>query len=109
MPDVDCCTSTSPRIRQRRGPCSSCAKRYPQTIAIASSFTIGTVFSPTLDQRIRHLGLKVLKTPVRTPVANAICERVLGTLRRECLDFVIPLSANHLRRLLTRWVQHYNA
>src|SRR5262249_16361957 len=50
----------------------------------------------------------VLKTPVRTPVANAICERVLGMLRRECLGFVIPLSADHLRRLLTQWVQHYN-
>jgi len=46
---------------------------------------------------------------VRTPVANAICERVLGTLRRECLDFVIPLSINHLRWLLTQWVRHYNA
>jgi transposase InsO family protein len=67
-----------------------------------------SIFSRALDEHIRHLGLKVLKTPVRTPVANAICERVLGTLRRECLDFVIPLSANHLRLLLTRWVQHYN-
>ena len=67
-----------------------------------------SIFSQALDQRVHHLGLKVLKTPVRTPVANAICERVLGTLRRECLDFVIPLSADHLRRLLTQWVQHYN-
>jgi transposase InsO family protein len=67
-----------------------------------------SIFSWALDHRMRHLGLKVLKTPVRTPVANAICERVLGTLRRECLDFVIPLSANHLRRLLMRWAQHYN-
>jgi putative transposase len=67
-----------------------------------------SIFSRALDQRIHHLGLKVLRTPVRTPVANAICERVLGTLRRECLDFVIPLSTNHLRWLLTQWVQHYN-
>lgn len=67
-----------------------------------------SIFSQALDQRIRNLGFNVLKTPVRTPVANAICERVLGTLRRECMDFMIPLSANHLRRLLTRWVQHYN-
>jgi putative transposase len=41
------------------------------------------IFSEQLDQSVRHLGLRVLKTPVRTPVANAICERVLGTLRRE--------------------------
>ena len=59
-----------------------------------------SIFSPALDQRIRHLGLKVLKTPVRTPMANAICERVLGTLRRECLDFVIPFTETHLQRLL---------
>jgi len=67
-----------------------------------------SIFSQALDQCIRNLGFNILKPPVRTPVANAICERVLGTLRRECLDFMIPLSANHLRRLLTRWVQHYN-
>jgi putative transposase len=68
-----------------------------------------SIFSPALDQRIRHLGLHVLKTPVRTPVANAICERVLGTLRRECLDFVIPFTETHVRRLLQGWVCHYNA
>ena len=68
-----------------------------------------SIFSLALDQRIRHLGLNVLKTPVRTPVANAICERLLGTLRRECLDFVIPLTEPHLRRLLHEWGWHYNA
>jgi putative transposase len=67
-----------------------------------------SIFSPALDQSIRHLGLHVLKTPVRTPVANAICERVLGTLQRECLNFVIPFTDAHLRRLLQGWVGHYN-
>src|SRR6266850_1706619 len=56
-----------------------------------------------------NLFLRVLKTPPRSPQANAICERVFGTLRRECLDFVIPLTENHLRRLLQEWVRHYNA
>jgi len=50
----------------------------------------------------------VLKTPVRTPQANALCERLIGTLRRECFDFLIPLSANHVRRILREWVPHYN-
>jgi len=68
-----------------------------------------SIFSPALDLSIGHLGLNVLKTPVRTPVANAICERVLGTLRKEVLDFVIPLTGNHLRCLLTAWLRHYNA
>jgi transposase InsO family protein len=68
-----------------------------------------SIFSHALDQGIRRLGLRVLKTPPRRPQANALCERLLGTLRRECLDFVIPLTENHLRRLLQEWVWHYNA
>jgi putative transposase len=68
-----------------------------------------SIFSQALDQSIRHLGLRVLKTPVRSPQANALCERLLGTLRRECLDFMIPLTEHHLRRLLHEWVLHYNA
>jgi transposase InsO family protein len=68
-----------------------------------------SIFSRELDQRIRHLGLKILKTPPQCPQANALCERLLGTFRRECLDYVIPLTENHLRRLLQEWVPHYNS
>src|SRR5882724_11068684 len=67
-----------------------------------------SIFSQPLDRRIGNLGLRVLKTPPRCPQANAICERVLGTLRRECLDFLIPLTAHHVRQLVVEWVQHYN-
>ena len=68
-----------------------------------------SIFSAQLDQQVRNFSLKVLKTPVRSPQANALCERLLGTLRRECLDYWIPLSENHLRRILQAWVSHYNA
>jgi putative transposase len=54
------------------------------------------------------MGLHVVKTPVRAPVANATCERLIGTLRRECLDFVIPLNDRHLYGILKEWVTHYN-
>jgi putative transposase len=67
-----------------------------------------SIFSQDLDQHIRNLGLKILKTPPKSPQANAICERVIGTLRRECLDFVIPFTETHLWRLLVEWVTHYN-
>jgi putative transposase len=67
------------------------------------------IFSQALDHHGRHLGLCLLKTPARSPQANALCERLLGTLRRECLDFVIPLTEHHLRRILHEWVCHYNA
>jgi len=59
-----------------------------------------TIFSKAVDQRVSHMGLHVIKTPVRTPVANAICERVIETLRRDCLDFVIPLNERHFYGIL---------
>jgi putative transposase len=67
-----------------------------------------SIFSQALDWRLGNLGLRVLKTPPRAPQANAICERLLGTLRRECLDFIIPLTDSQLRRLLQEWGTHYN-
>jgi putative transposase len=48
------------------------------------------IFSQQLDQSIRPLGLWVLKMPPQRRQAKAICEWVLGILRRECLDFVMP-------------------
>jgi putative transposase len=46
----------------------------------------GSQFTRSFDQIFRTQGMKVLKTPVRTPVANSIAERWIGTLRRELLD-----------------------
>jgi putative transposase len=54
------------------------------------------------------LGMRVLKSAPRSPRMNAVCERVIGTIRRECLDWLIPLSEAHLRKVLLSWVQHYN-
>ncbi len=52
--------------------------------------------------------MKVLRSPIASPKANSICERVIGTIRRECLDWMIPLSEAHLRLILREWVTHYN-
>jgi len=67
-----------------------------------------SIFASHLGNSIQALGLKVLRTPFRSPKANSICERVIGTIRRECLDWVIPLSEAHLRLVLKEWVTHYN-
>jgi transposase InsO family protein len=67
-----------------------------------------TVFSNAGDRALSAMGLRVLKTPIAAPQANAYCERVIGTARRECLDWVIPLNERHLRRVLAEWVPHYN-
>jgi hypothetical protein len=61
-----------------------------------------------LDDSIETLGHKVLCSPVASPKANAIRERVIGTIRRECLDLMIPMSEAHLRAILREWVTHYN-
>jgi hypothetical protein len=55
-----------------------------------------SVFARTLDESSRSLGLTVLKSPPHSPKASAICERVIGTIRRECPDGLIPLSESHL-------------
>jgi putative transposase len=54
------------------------------------------------------LGLEVLRSPISSPKANAICERLIGTIRRKCLDWMIPLSEAHLRSILRTWRNHYN-
>jgi putative transposase len=67
-----------------------------------------SIFSAELDRQVTALGVRVLRTPVRAPLANAYCERLVGTVRRECLDFLLPLHERHLRMLLREWVEHYN-
>jgi hypothetical protein len=67
-----------------------------------------TTYSAGVDRTLETMGLTVLKTPVRSPQANAFCERVIGTIRRECLDFMIPMSERHVRAILREWVRHYN-
>jgi transposase InsO family protein len=66
-------------------------------------------FSAGLDEEVESWGLAVLKSPAHAPTANAFCERVIGTIRRECLDYVIPLNESHLKRTLREWVNHYNS
>ena len=66
------------------------------------------IFAKCLDESIGALGMTILRSPPHSPKANAICERVIGTIRRECLDWLIPISESHLRLILKEWVNHYN-
>jgi transposase InsO family protein len=67
-----------------------------------------SIFANHLDESIRWLWIMVLKSPPHNPKTNAICERMIGTIRRECLDWLIPLSETHLRFTLKSWIGHYN-
>jgi transposase InsO family protein len=66
------------------------------------------VYGRDLRHRAQRIGIDSIATPVRSPRANAVVERVIGTLRRECLDHLIVLDEQHLVSVLTEFVRHYN-
>ena len=66
-------------------------------------------FVNDFDEVFRTEGLKILKTPVRAPMANAFAERWIGSLRRELLDRTIIWNQHQLQRLVIDYIAHYNA
>jgi transposase InsO family protein len=65
-------------------------------------------YGPQFDRAAGAIGARVLKTPVRAPRANAVCERFLGSVRRECLDHVLVLSERHLLTVLVGYCRYFN-
>jgi putative transposase len=68
----------------------------------------GPNFTPSFDAVFRAAGTRIVRTAVRAPRMNAICERLVGTLRRELLDRVLILGEAHLRTVLAEYQAHYN-
>jgi transposase InsO family protein len=66
------------------------------------------VYGRDFGQRARRIGIAAISTPIRSPRANAIVERVIGTLRRECLDHLLVLNEQHLRSVLAEFVAYDN-
>ena len=66
-------------------------------------------FPPAFDAVFASEGVRVVRTPVRAPRANAVAERWVGTVRRECLDRVLILGRRHLEAVLREFVEHDNA
>jgi putative transposase len=67
-----------------------------------------TKFTDTFDAIFASEGIRILRTPVRAPRANAVAERWVGTVRRELLDRMLLLGQRHLEAVLTGYVAHYN-
>jgi transposase InsO family protein len=65
-------------------------------------------YSGPFDEAFRSEGIRVLKTPVRAPKANAVAERFVRTVRAECLDWLLILNRRHLEHVLRVYVDHYN-
>ena len=53
-------------------------------------------------------GIRVIKTPIAAPRANAHIERQIGSGRRECLDWMLIFGRRHLERVMREWIEHYN-
>jgi transposase InsO family protein len=66
------------------------------------------LFTIAFAEVLKTEGLRIVTTLPRTPRMNAVCERVIGTLRRELLDRVLILNERHLDLMLREYVKHYN-
>ena len=79
--------------------------------AVAWKFLIrdrDSKFTRVFDDVWRSTGAEIIRTPVRAPNANAVAERWVGTVRRECLDHLLIVGRHQLVRVLRCYVEHYN-
>jgi transposase InsO family protein len=65
-------------------------------------------FTASFDEVFRAEGVRIIRTPIKAPRANAFAERFVGTVRRECLDRMLIANQHHLGKVLTEFVEHYN-
>jgi putative transposase len=65
-------------------------------------------FTGSFDAVFTAEGIRILASPPQAPRANAVRERIIGTLRRELLDRLLIINEHHLRRILTEYLRHYN-
>ena len=67
-----------------------------------------TKFCAAFQAVIKSAGMEVIRTPIMAPKANAQCERLVGSARRECFDWLLIVGQRHLERLLEEYLEHYN-
>ncbi len=84
---------------------NACFEREPPKYLIRDR---DSIYGAEFCRRIRGLDIREIRTPVRAPKANAIAERFVGTLRRECLDHVFIFNERHLQKLVDEFAMYYN-
>jgi transposase InsO family protein len=99
-------------------PTGACAVQQARNLAMDLDDRLGAlrflihdrdpVFTAAFAEVFQAEGLRIITTLPRTPRMNAICERVIGTLRRELLDRTLILNERHLPLVLRDYVNHYN-
>ena len=66
------------------------------------------LYGPEFLRSISNLGIEDVRTPPRCPWQNPYVERLIGSIRRECLDHVVMVNENHLRHVLREYVGYYS-
>jgi transposase InsO family protein len=67
------------------------------------------LFTRQFASILSDAGVQTVRLPAQSPNLNAFAERFVGSIRRECLDQIIPLGEQHLRMVVREFVEHYNA
>ncbi len=95
-------------FRHAGGPQPRRRPRRPGRIHKVPDSGSGCKFTTSFDEVFTSEGIRVIKTPVRSPRANAYAERWVRTVRTECLDWMLVLGRRHLNEVLRQYVSHYN-
>jgi len=66
------------------------------------------IYGDAFSKRVERMGIEEVPTAPRSPWQNPYCERVIGSIRRECLDHVIVLNERHLCRILSDYFDYYH-
>jgi putative transposase len=102
------CTSTSPSIPPRRGLLSRSWTPFPTTPPPLISSAIETIYGDSFRQRVKGMRIQEVLSAARSPWQNPFAERLIGSIRHDCLDHVIVLSERHLRHILTSYFSYYH-
>ncbi len=66
------------------------------------------IYGNVFRERLKNMGIKEILTSPKSPWQNGYAERLIGSIRRECLDYIIILGENHLRGILQNYFHYYN-
>ena len=67
-----------------------------------------SIYGKRFVKRVANMGITEVKTAPKSPWQNGFCERLIGSIRRDCLDHVIVLNEDHLKRILTEYLAYYH-
>jgi len=68
----------------------------------------GGIYGQNFRDRVEHMGIEEVRIAFRSPWQSPYVERLIGSIRRECLDHVIVLNEEHLRRVLAEYFDYYH-